>query len=138
MLLLVVLINRNKLKRAVEMGKNALTFIADLHDDIGSTLSSINMLSRTAQHNLHQTGDEKTKASLEKINLRSQRLLDNMSDIIWNINPGNDTLEEVMSRMREYATTILEQKTLIILLTSERTDGLQTQHGSEKQPVSYI
>src|SRR5205085_10457817 len=77
---------------------------------IGSTLSSINILSRTAQTNLHYTGDEKTKSSLEKINERSQRLLDNMSDIIWNINPGNDTIEEVMSRMREYATTILEAK----------------------------
>jgi signal transduction histidine kinase len=112
MLLLVVLINRNKLKRAVEMEKMRSRLSRDLHDDIGSTLSSINMLSRTAQHNLHQTGDEKTKASLEKINLRSQRLLDNMSDIIWNINPGNDTLEEVMSRMREYATTILEAKNI--------------------------
>jgi signal transduction histidine kinase len=84
----------------------------DLHDDIGSTLSSINILSRTAQHNLKQTHDEKTKLSLEKINERSQRLLDNMSDIIWNINPGNDTIEEVMSRMREYATTILEAKNI--------------------------
>ena len=35
-----------------------------------------------------------------------------MSDIIWNINPGNDTIEEVMSRMREYATTILEAKNI--------------------------
>ena len=83
----------------------------DLHDDIGSTLSSINILSRTAQNNLKQT-DEKTKAALEKINERSQRLLDNMSDIIWNINPGNDTIEEVMSRMREYATTLLEAKNI--------------------------
>lgn len=71
----------------------------DLHDDIGSTLSSKNFLSRTAQTNLQQTHDEKTKASLDKINERSQRLLDNMRDIIWNINPGNDTIEEVMSRM---------------------------------------
>ncbi len=112
MLLIVVLINRNKLKRTVEMEKMRSRLSRDLHDDIGSTLSSINILSRTAQGNLKQTNDEKTKASLEKINERSQRLLDNMSDIIWNINPGNDTIEEVMSRMREYATTILEAKNI--------------------------
>ncbi|HOZ31078.1 MAG TPA: tetratricopeptide repeat protein [Bacteroidales bacterium] len=112
MLLLVVLINRNKLKRTVEMEKMRSRLSRDLHDDIGSTLSSINILSRTAQSNLYQSGNEKTKASLEKINERSQRLLDNMSDIIWNINPGNDTIEEVMSRMREYATTILEAKNI--------------------------
>ncbi len=109
MLLIVVLINRNKLKRTVEMERMRSRLSRDLHDDIGSTLSSINILSRTAQSNLKQS-DEKTKSSLEKINERSQRLLDNMSDIIWNINPGNDTIEEVMSRMREYSTTILEAK----------------------------
>ncbi len=111
-LLIIVLINRNKLKRTVEIERMRSRLSRDLHDDIGSTLSSINILSRTAQAHLNQTHDEKTKASLEKINERSQRLLGNMSDIIWNINPGNDTIEEVMSRMREYATTILEAKNI--------------------------
>lgn len=111
-LLIFVLINRSKLKRTVEMEKMRSRLSRDLHDDIGSTLSSINILSRTAQSNLKYSDDERTKASLEKINERSQRLLDNMSDIIWNINPGNDTIEEVMSRMREYATTILEAKNI--------------------------
>lgn len=110
MLLIVVLINRSKLKRDIDMEKMRSRLSRDLHDDIGSTLSSINILSRTAQLNLKATSDEKTKLSLEKINERSQRLLDSMSDIIWNINPGNDTMEEVMSRMREYATAILEAK----------------------------
>ncbi len=112
LLLIVVLINRNKLKRSIEMEKMRSRLSRDLHDDIGSTLSSINILSRTAQTNLAQSQDENTKAALEKINERSQRLLDNMSDIIWNINPGNDTIEEVMSRMREYATSILEAKNI--------------------------
>ncbi|MEO8149122.1 MAG: tetratricopeptide repeat protein [Bacteroidia bacterium] len=112
LLVIVLLINRNQLKHKIAMEKMRNRLSRDLHDDIGSTLSSINILSRTAQTNLHHTGDEKTKSSLEKINERSQRLLDNMSDIIWNINPANDTIEEVMSRMREYATTILEAKNI--------------------------
>jgi len=112
LLLIIVLINRNKLKRTVEMEQMRSRLSRDLHDDIGSTLSSINILSRTAQNNIQHSVDQKTKESLEKINERSQRLLDNMSDIIWNINPGNDTIEEVMSRMREYATTILEAKNI--------------------------
>ncbi|MBK8683869.1 MAG: hypothetical protein IPN26_02175 [Bacteroidetes bacterium] len=33
-----------------------------------------------------------------------------MSDIIWNVNPNNDSMEELLSRMREYATTVLEAK----------------------------
>ena len=110
LLLIAVIINRNKLKRKIEVEKIRNKLSRDLHDDIGSTLSSINILSRTAQSNLELGQGEKTSASLEKINERSQRLLSNMSDIIWNINPNNDTLEEVMSRMREYATALLEAK----------------------------
>jgi signal transduction histidine kinase len=82
----------------------------DLHDDIGSTLSSINIISKMALKNEVLQNDEQLKSSVEKISERSQRLLDNMSDIVWCINPNNDTLEEILSRMRSYATTILEAK----------------------------
>jgi len=112
MLLIVVLINRNKLKRVVELEKMRSRLSRDLHDDIGSTLSSINILSRNAQRNAQLLDNTKTKETLEKIHERSQRLLSNMADIIWNIHPENDTLEELMSRMREYATSMLEARNI--------------------------
>jgi signal transduction histidine kinase len=82
----------------------------DLHDDIGSTLSSINILSQMAKHNAPESSDSKTTDALEKINERSQRLLDNMSDIVWSIKPENDAFDEMLSRMRQYATGMLESK----------------------------
>ena len=99
-----------RLKRKIEMERMRNRLSRDLHDDIGSTLSSINILSRVAQNTLEK--DEKGKAleSLEKINERTQRLLLNMSDLVWKMNPGNDSLEEVLSRMREYATALMEAK----------------------------
>jgi two-component system sensor histidine kinase UhpB len=111
-LLLIVIINRNKLKRTVEMERMRSRLSRDLHDDIGSTLSSINILSHTAQTHLDPTSDQKTRLTLEKINERCRRLLDTMGDIIWNINPGNDTMEEVLSRMRDYSATLLEAKNI--------------------------
>jgi two-component system, NarL family, sensor histidine kinase UhpB len=110
LLLIAIIINRNSLKRKIELDKMRNRISRDLHDDIGSTLSSINILSRTAQKQVQLIGDEKTITSLEKIHERSQRLLTNMGDIIWNIHPGNDALEEVLSRMREYATSMLEAR----------------------------
>lgn len=110
LMLIFVIINRNQLKRTFEMERMRSRLSRDLHDDIGSTLSSINILSHTAQTYLDPTSDERARTALEKINERCQRLLDSMRDIIWNISPGNDTMEEVMSRMREYAATLLEAK----------------------------
>ncbi len=115
---------RLKQVKKIELIRNRLS--RDLHDDIGSTLSSINILSRTAQRHAKHTDDEKITSSLEKINERSQRLLTNMSDIIWNINPDNDTTEELMSRIREYSTSMLEAKEIqyTIHFTSERQKKL--------------
>ncbi|MBP6624390.1 MAG: hypothetical protein KA198_04420 [Chitinophagaceae bacterium] len=88
--------------KRVEQLRNKLS--RDLHDDMGGTLSSINMLSRTSSN----MNPEKAKLALEKINLRSQKLLGKMSDIIWNINPYHDGLEEMITRMRNYAALMLE------------------------------
>jgi signal transduction histidine kinase len=111
-LLVFFIIRQSRLRRRLEAEKLRNRLSRDLHDDIGSTLSSINILSRTAQRNLPAPGDERVKASLEKISERSQRLLDSMSDIIWNIQTDNDTLEELLSRMRDYAAGILEAKNI--------------------------
>ena len=78
----------------------------DLHDDMGSTLSSINIISKMVlQNNEH---NEIAKDYLSKIKDNSGRMLESMSDIVWAINPVNDTLEKVILRMKEFTAEILE------------------------------
>lgn len=106
----IVLIKNARIKRKITIEKLRLRISRDLHDDIGSTLSSINIISNLAQKPNDQNNDFKAQEALKKINERSQRLLDNMSDIVWSVKPENDTLEEILSRMRLFATTVLEVK----------------------------
>lgn len=75
----------------------------DLHDEMGSTLTSINILSKVGM----ETGD-KAKVYLEKIKENSARMMESMSDIVWAINPVNDSLERLLIRMKEFAAEILE------------------------------
>jgi len=78
----------------------------DLHDDVGSTLSSINIISKIA---LQKNPEDAMVAEyLSKINENSGRMLESMSDIVWAINPANDTVEKVILRMKEFAAEILE------------------------------
>lgn len=79
----------------------------DLHDDIGSTLSSINISSQLA---LQQQGQ--SVHHLTRIAENSLRMMESMSDIIWSINPLNDSLEQVLVRMKEFAAEILEPKNI--------------------------
>ena len=123
-IMIFILINRVKLKRSIVIERMRTRLSRDLHDDIGSTLSSINILSQMAKHNAPESSDSKTTDALEKINERSQRLLDNMSDIVWSIKPENDTLDEMLIRMRQYATGMLESKGIdyTIDFPTEKTD----------------
>lgn len=78
----------------------------DLHDEMGSTLTSINIISKVA---MQQSGDdEKISQHLEKIKDNSSRMMESMSDMVWAINPSNDTFEKVALRMKEFAAELLE------------------------------
>lgn len=78
----------------------------DLHDEMGSTLTSINITSKVAMQEGVQ--EEKVKYYLQKIKDNSGRMMESMSDIVWAINPSNDSFEKVVIRMKEFAAEILE------------------------------
>ncbi len=82
----------------------------DLHDDMGSTLSSISILSQIARQH-HQYGRaEQVAGLLAQIGESSGRMLDSMDDIVWAINPAHDGLDTVTSRMRIFASDVLEAR----------------------------
>jgi two-component system, NarL family, sensor histidine kinase UhpB len=99
-------------KRVLEMERVRLRISRDLHDDIGSTLSSINLISHSAKKKLGAHELDKTKVHLDNIEERTQHILGNMRDIVWNIQPQNDTLSRLLQRMEETAVTILEAKNI--------------------------
>jgi two-component system, NarL family, sensor histidine kinase UhpB len=92
--------------RIIEMEKMRNNIARDLHDDMGSTLSSINIISKVALEN----AEEKLKVNehLRKIHENSGFMLENISDIVWTIDPVNDTLEQALFKMKEFAADILE------------------------------
>jgi two-component system sensor histidine kinase UhpB len=93
-------------KRLLEIEKIRNNIARNLHDDIGSTLTSINILSKVA---LQQAGDNiAVRHDLEKIKSRTAIIMESMADIIWAINPANDPLDKTMAKMREFASEMLE------------------------------
>jgi signal transduction histidine kinase len=95
----------HKARRLVDLEKMRNTIARDLHDDMGSALSSINIISKMA---LATSEGEKTNEQLRKIHQHSGLMLENMSDIVWTINPMNDSLEKVIFKMKEFAADIFD------------------------------
>jgi two-component system, NarL family, sensor histidine kinase UhpB len=54
-----------------------------------------------------------------KIAEQSGRIMESMSDIVWSITPGNDSLAQVVAKMKEFAAEILEPKNITYKFTGE-------------------
>ncbi len=107
-----VLFNRYQLKRRILQQQELLLMrnhiARDLHDEMGSTLTSIKILSQVSKSNL-QKDKEKSAALLERITEQSTKMQQGISDIVWAINP-NDKLDNMLVKMREFAAETLESK----------------------------
>ncbi|MCC5932069.1 MAG: tetratricopeptide repeat protein [Cyclobacteriaceae bacterium] len=109
-----ILINRyrvlNETKRQLEVEILRNNIARDLHDDLGSTLSSIHIISKMAM--LKENG--KAGQDFSKISHHAAGMMDKLGDIVWSIHPNNDHLDQLIIKMREFAVEILEPKGITI------------------------
>src|SRR6188768_2730938 len=80
---------------------------SDLHDEIGSTLSSISISSTIIQGKLNGANEEVDKL-LQQVSSNTDNMMEALSDIVWTINTRNDRFENVVNRMRAFAIEMLE------------------------------
>ncbi len=111
------LFNRYKLKKKLEQQEALLSvrnhIARDLHDKVGSTLTGIKILSEVSAKNMNQEND-KTISFINQITEQTKSIQQEMSDIVWAINPNNDKIENLVVRMREYLAQTLEPKDIEI------------------------
>jgi len=108
-------IYRYKLYKRLEVERFRLRVSRDLHDDIGSTLSSINILAKSSLSRQSRE-QEIDNLLLHKIQRQSQKMLDAMDDLIWNTKPGHDSVESLTVRIREYGSEVLEASAISFTL----------------------
>lgn len=79
----------------------------DLHDNVGSTLSSISVYSQVAKIYKEKGRNDDLQNALEKISSTSGEMISEMNDIVWVINPRNDNMNVILQRMESYAKPLL-------------------------------
>ena len=109
----------------------------DLHDEVGSTLSSINILSKVSQSNLEKDKG-KTSVLLQKITEQSEKIQQSMSDIVWSIRPDNDKLQNLVTRMREYLGQTAEPKNMQVEFSTDEKILNETITMERRQQVFLI
>ena len=96
-------VRRSREERLLELEQVRRRIATDLHDDVGSTLSQIFLLSEVARQRV--VGDHADVLEpLTMISSASNEVVSSMSDIVWAINPQKDHLSDLVHRMRRFAS----------------------------------
>ena len=106
-----VWVQRLRAARLVAIERVRTRIATDLHDDIGSSLSQIAILSEVAHQ---RAAGDKSGEPIERIGALSRELLDSISDIVWAIQPHKDHLSDLKQRMRRFAADVLSARNVEI------------------------
>lgn len=77
----------------------------DIHDDLGANLTQIAFLGELAQQDSHESG--KATERVEKISATARQAIKSLDEIVWAVNPRNDTLAHLMDYAGQFALDYL-------------------------------
>ncbi len=86
----------------------------DLHDDIGATLSNVNILTTLVRRKL--SDEHEAQVHLNRIEEEMQAAGESLDDIIWSVNPKNDTIADITARMRRFSNELFDAKDIISVI----------------------
>ncbi|HNR21162.1 MAG TPA: histidine kinase, partial [Bacteroidia bacterium] len=88
--------------------KTRMRIAINLHDDVGSVLSSMSVYGEAAKRSLAENNLTRVNELLDKVGVNARETMSNMSDIVWTINPVNDTGEKLLNKMEAFASEVLD------------------------------
>ncbi|MDF7816258.1 histidine kinase [Runella sp. MFBS21] len=101
---------------------------ADLHDEVGATLSSIAISTRLVEKKYGRQAPEMLSI-LQQIKTDSEETIQTIRDTVWTLNPNNDSVEQLLEKMRSLAFQLLTPQDISLTfnnqLSSSETHRLQ-------------
>jgi signal transduction histidine kinase len=114
-------LQRSREERLAELERVRKRIATDLHDDIGSSLTRISLLSEVARRQVDGLNVPVTEP-FSSIATLSRELVDAMSDIVWSINPNKDHLSDLSQRMRRFASDVFTARQIEFRFRAPDTD----------------
>jgi glucose-6-phosphate-specific signal transduction histidine kinase len=118
-------LDRERMKRREAMLQMRTAIANNLHQDVNTGLSNINILSEIARLKA-DTEPEKSKEFIEQIHNKSHAMTIAMDDMLWAISPENDSMEKSVARMQEYIDALNNRNGAHIeMLVEEKVKSLK-------------
>ncbi len=90
-----------RLEQQQSLERERMRIARDMHDEIGSKLTKISFLSEHAQ--VEAKAGDPLAQKIDSIAETSRELLKTMDEIVWVVNPRNDTLDNLTTYLTHYA-----------------------------------
>jgi|GEM_PF-4331343 len=94
-----------RLEQETAVERERLRISKDMHDDIGSRLTQIELLSTLTRRNMKDA--KKVEKSLEEISAAADDIVTSFDEIVWAVNPRYDTVADVMDYLSQYVSSYL-------------------------------
>lgn len=101
------------MERKITVQRERERIMADLHDDVGATLSSLNIYSDLAAAHFESKPDA-SKELLEKIKIQSKDLMLRMNDIIWSLRSQSEGTQSFAERLKNFCNETLAPKGIAV------------------------
>jgi len=92
---------------------------ADLHDDVGTLLSQISLQSSLLQTGLADAAGQRQQ--LGQIAEASRSAVRQLNDVVWSLDAHNDTLPQLLERLRDYAYEVLTPADIAVAVETPAT-----------------
>jgi len=106
----VFIVERRRMMSKQQLNLIRKRIASDLHDDIGSNLGSISLIARTARKHLARlNGPEEIDVDLVEVESIARESSLAMRDIVWLLERRQDSVGDLVIRMRETAGRLLRE-----------------------------
>lgn len=118
----VFVVERRRLMSKEQLDQIRKRIASDLHDDIGSNLGSISLIARTARKDLVRLqGPEEVAEDLDEVETIARESSLAMRDIVWLLERRQDSIGDLVQRMRETAGRLLREINFTLECQSNKT-----------------
>lgn len=119
-------VRKNRIEHALVerrrmMDEERVRISRDMHDNLGSSLTKIALFADIVRQDLESKGGEGLRRA-EIISRTAREVLYSMNEIIWSLDPRNDTVSSLAGYMRHYAAELLEARNVRFITTEPRIE----------------
>ncbi|HMJ46816.1 MAG TPA: triple tyrosine motif-containing protein, partial [Ferruginibacter sp.] len=134
----IYILFRYRLMQKIKLLEMRNQISQDLHDEIGASISGINLLSQVAAEKLQSNKTAEASEYLVKVKNYTQDVIEKLGDMVWLFNPQNDSIEKLLQRLKFFAISIASSKNVTIHFSAGKVNEMINLAISQRKAIYLV